>query len=59
VTLPFRALFADLRGDVLLAQGKADAARAAYQDALDGSPPENPYRALVEVKRDALPGGKP
>lgn len=59
VTLPFRALFADLRGDVLLAQGKADAARTAYQDALDGSPPENPYRALVEVKRDALPGGKP
>lgn len=56
---PFRALFADLRGDILLAQGKPDAARTAYQEALDASGPESQYRSLVEVKRDALPGGKP
>ncbi len=55
----FEALFADLRGDVLQAQGKADEARAAYDKALEQTAAESPFRALVEVKRDALPGAKP
>lgn len=58
-TPSFEALFADLRGDVLQAQGKPAEARAAYQQALDKSGAETPFRALVEVKRDALPGAKP
>ncbi|MFZ5556379.1 MAG: YfgM family protein [Pseudomonadota bacterium] len=59
VTPSFQALFADLRGDVLLAQGKPDAAREAYQQALEKSAAESPFRALVELKRDAVAGGKP
>jgi len=48
------ALFADLRGDVLVAQGKLEEARAAYQLALDKSEARSSYRALIQVKRDAL-----
>ena len=50
----FAMLFADLRGDVLSAQGKAAEARAAYQIALDKSEANSNYRRLVEVKLDAL-----
>ncbi|HSO07648.1 MAG TPA: tetratricopeptide repeat protein [Pelomicrobium sp.] len=59
VTPAFEALFADLRGDILQAQGKTAEARAAYQKALEQTAAENPFRALVELKRDALPGAKP
>jgi predicted negative regulator of RcsB-dependent stress response len=48
------ALYADLRGDVLAAQGKAADARAAYQQALEKSDAASPYRRLIEVKLDAL-----
>lgn len=48
--------FADLKGDVLLAQGKRAEARAAYQAALAGMRPENPYRPIVELKLDGLGG---
>lgn len=51
---PFASLFADLRGDVLVANGKVEEAKSAYQIALDKLPPSSPYRNLVEVKRDAL-----
>lgn len=47
-------LFADARGDVFTAQGKAADARAAYQLALDKLEPGSGYRRLVEVKLDAL-----
>jgi predicted negative regulator of RcsB-dependent stress response len=51
---PFVPLYADLRGDVLAAQGKPAEARAAYQLALDKSEANSNLRALVQVKRDAL-----
>jgi predicted negative regulator of RcsB-dependent stress response len=47
-------LYADLRGDVLVAQGRRDEARAAYQQALDKSAPTSSYRNLIQVKLDAL-----
>ncbi len=53
---PFAALFADARGDVLVAQGKPDEARKAYQVALDKLPKSSAYRNVVEIKRDALGG---
>ncbi|MFN3544532.1 MAG: YfgM family protein [Thiobacillus sp.] len=48
--------FQDLRGDVLLAQGKPADARAAYQAAFAKMAEDNPYRAIVELKLDALGG---
>jgi predicted negative regulator of RcsB-dependent stress response len=48
------ALYADLKGDVLVAQGKPQEARAAYQLALDKGDTKSNYRALVQVKMDAL-----
>jgi predicted negative regulator of RcsB-dependent stress response len=48
------ALYADLKGDVLVAQGKVAEARAAYQLALDKSEARSAYRALIQVKLDAL-----
>lgn len=50
----YAALYADLRGDVLAAQGKSAEAQAAYQLALDKSDAASQYRALIELKRDAL-----
>ncbi len=54
----FAALVADRRGDVLLAQGKRDDARAAFRKAWDAMAPEVEYRRLVEAKLTAL-GGAP
>jgi predicted negative regulator of RcsB-dependent stress response len=54
----FAMLYADMRGDVLVAQAKPADARAAYQLALDKSDPGSPYRRLVEVKLDALGDAK-
>jgi len=50
----FAPLYADLRGDVLAAQGKAAEARAAYKIALEKSPPNSNYRSVVQIKLDAL-----
>ena len=50
----FAALFADARGDVLVAQGKIEEAKSAYQIALDKLPKSAAYRNVVEIKRDAL-----
>jgi predicted negative regulator of RcsB-dependent stress response len=55
----FVALYADLKGDVLAAQGKAPEARAAYQSALDQLPAEGMFRAIVQVKLDGLGPGQP
>ena len=52
------ALYADLRGDVLLAQGKRDEARSAYQLALDRTEAGSPYRATLQLKLDTLGGSK-
>ena len=50
----FAMLYADLRGDVLSAQGKAADARKEYQQALDKSEANSNYRRLIELKIDAL-----
>jgi len=50
----FAALVADRRGDVLLAQGKADEARAAYQAAWKAMDEKVEYRRLVDAKLTAL-----
>jgi len=52
----FAFRFEDLRGDVLMAQDKKDAARAAYQAAFGKMGQDNPYRSIVELKLDALGG---
>lgn len=51
---PFAALAADRRGDVLLAQGKKDDARNAYQQAYKAMDDKVEYRRLVEAKLTAL-----
>lgn len=51
-------LYADLRGDVLVAQGKVTEARAAYQQAIEKSEPGSNYRNVVQIKLDALGPGK-
>ena len=52
----FAGIYADLRGDILLAAGKHDEARAAYQTALAKIDPKSPYRNFIQVKLDALGG---
>ncbi len=52
----FAGLFAQIKGDALVAQGQADAARAAYRVALDKLGEASPLRPLVEIKLDALGG---
>jgi len=52
----FAALFADRRGDVLIAQGKRDEARAAYKEALDKLDPATDLRSSIQLKLDALGG---
>ena len=52
----FAFRFHDLKGDVLLAQGKPAEARAAYQAAFSKMQEDNPYRNIVELKLDALGG---
>ncbi|MBL8299192.1 MAG: tetratricopeptide repeat protein [Rhodanobacteraceae bacterium] len=50
----YEAVVAELRGDILLAQGKRDEARLAYQAAIDGLDPAAPNRQSLEMKRDDL-----
>jgi predicted negative regulator of RcsB-dependent stress response len=45
----------DRRGDLLLAQGKPAEARAAYAKALEQASAQNPLRAIIQPKLDALP----
>lgn len=50
----FEGLAADRRGDILLAQGKRDEAKAAYQAAYKAMEERVEYRRLVEVKLASL-----
>lgn len=50
----FVGLYADLKGDVLAAQGKADEARAAYKLALEKMDSKSAYRNLIQLKLDGL-----
>lgn len=53
----YDVFYLDLKGDVLVAQGKPAEARSAYQEALDKSDKKSTYRDLIQIKLDAL-GGK-
>ncbi|GMV30367.1 MAG: hypothetical protein AMXMBFR59_24920 [Rhodanobacteraceae bacterium] len=50
----YTAAIAELRGDILLAQGKRDEARTAYQASLDALDASAPNRQSLEMKRDDL-----
>jgi predicted negative regulator of RcsB-dependent stress response len=50
----FAPLVSDRRGDILLAQGKADEARAAFRSAWTALDPKVEYRRLIEAKLDSL-----
>lgn len=50
----FAGLYADLRGDILIAAGNAAEARNAYQTALDKIDKKSAYRNLVQMKFNAL-----
>jgi predicted negative regulator of RcsB-dependent stress response len=50
----YDAFFSDLRGDVLVAQGKPAEARSAYQAALSQIDAKSAYRQLIQVKLEAL-----
>ena len=53
----YDAFFSDLKGDVLVAQGKPAEARSAYQAALSQIDKKSAYRQLIQIKLEAL-GGK-
>ena len=64
---PFAPRFAELRGDILAAQGKAAEARTAYESALtklaalakdDEARQRAGYKDVLEAKRDALGAAK-
>jgi predicted negative regulator of RcsB-dependent stress response len=50
----FEALVTDRRGDVLMAQGKKDEAKAAYQKAYAAMDEKTEYRRLIDAKLTAL-----
>ena len=53
----FEPLFEALRGDVLVAQGKAADARTAYQSALAKlQPQDDAAREVIQMKLDGVPG---
>jgi predicted negative regulator of RcsB-dependent stress response len=54
----FAALSADMRGDVMFAQGRADEARAAYKLAIEKSDARNPVKSIAQTKLNALGGGQ-
>ena len=54
----FIALAADMRGDIMLAQGRLDEARAAYKLAIDKAEPRNPVKQIAQTKLDALGGAQ-
>jgi predicted negative regulator of RcsB-dependent stress response len=53
----FAGIYADLRGDALVAAGRTDEARKAYETALAKIDVRSPYRNYVEVKYQSLGGG--
>lgn len=49
----YNALFAEVRGDAYAAQGNVDAAKTAYQEAIDKLPQEQANRrSIIQLKRD-------
>lgn len=54
----FNGLYADLKGDVLSAQGKTEEARTAYKQAYEKTDAKSMYRNLIQMKMDALGAAK-
>ena len=54
----FVASVADLRGDIMLAQGRIDEARAAYKLAMEKAEGRNPVKNIAETKLNALGGAQ-
>jgi len=52
----FAGLHAQLRGDILVAQGKSAEARSAYALAIEKLGDKSPMKPLVEIKMDSLGG---
>lgn len=52
---PFAGVYADLRGDILVAAGRTEEARTAYQTAIAQLDAKSSYRGYVQLKLDALP----
>ncbi len=50
----FDGLYADLKGDVLSAQGKTDEAKTSYKLAYEKVDAKSSYRNLIQMKMDAL-----
>jgi predicted negative regulator of RcsB-dependent stress response len=55
----FDAIYADRRGDLLLAQGKSTEARTAWQEALAKLDNKTTLRGSVQLKLDLTGGGAP
>ncbi|HUW25002.1 MAG TPA: tetratricopeptide repeat protein [Gallionella sp.] len=56
--ISFDGLYADLKGDVLSAQGKNTEAKSAYKLAYEKTDAGSAYRDLIEMKMDAIGGEK-
>lgn len=56
VTASFAPLFTELKGDLFLAQGDSEKARATYQEALNALPANDnaPNRNILQIKLDDL-----
>lgn len=50
----FSGLYADMKGDILVAQGKTVEARSAYRQALEKGDAKSSHHQLVQLKLDAL-----
>jgi predicted negative regulator of RcsB-dependent stress response len=50
----FDGLFADLKGDILVSQGKNAEAKTAYKEALAKLEPQGKFRAITQQKLEAL-----
>jgi predicted negative regulator of RcsB-dependent stress response len=50
----FDGLYADLKGDVLSAQGKVEEAKTSYKLAYEKMDTKSAYRNLIQMKMDAL-----
>ncbi|MGE5616542.1 MAG: YfgM family protein [Bacillota bacterium] len=48
----------DMRGDIMLAQGRMDEARAAYKAAAEKADPRSPVKNIAETKLNALGGAQ-
>jgi len=55
---PFMARYAEVRGDILAAQGKGPEAKSAYEAAEAAHTAPSPYRDMLQVKLDAVMGTK-